>query len=100
MLFTCLSLLPHADYALNYTCLQVHAISLSTQRYAMNFRLHDDRVLADIGTLEIIVYNLKLIGNFANLNMSFTVYKLLISYCNLNKNPTGARHHIKKMADQ
>ena len=54
------------------------AISLSSQRYATYFRLHNDRVLADIGTLEMIVYNLKSIVNFANLNMSFAVYKLLI----------------------
>ena len=44
------------------------------------FRLRDQRVLADIGTLDIgtlqlIVYNLKSIGNLTNLNMSFTVTK-------------------------
>ena len=49
------------------------------------FRLRDQRVLADVGTFEMIVYNLKSIGNFTNLNMSFTVYKLLISCCNLYK---------------
>ena len=30
-------------------------------------------VLADIGTLEMLVYNLKSMGNFVSLNMSFTV---------------------------
>ena len=39
-------------------------------------------VLADIGTLEMLVYNLKSIGNFVSLNRSFTVADII--NCQLN----------------
>ena len=37
---------------------------------------------SDIGTLEMLVYNLKSIGNFVNLNMSFTLADII--NCQLN----------------
>ena len=67
MLLTCLFLIPHANYALNYT---FKKSILSKWHY---FRFRDQRVLADIwtsidcgcssksdiGALEMFVYNLK-----------------------------------------
>ena len=74
MLFTCLFLLPHANYALNYTNWR------SPWDRCVYFRFRSRCVLADIGTLEMLVYNLKSIGNLINLNMSFTLadYQLSI----------------------
>ena len=84
MLLTCLFLMPHPNYALNYT---FKKSILSKWRY---FRFRDQRVLADIwtsidcgcsskadiGALEMFVYNLNQIGYFANLNISFNAYNI------------------------
>ena len=60
MLFNCLFLLPYANYALNYTCLQVQLPKWRRPclRWAY-FRFQSRCVLTDVGTLEMLVYNLK-----------------------------------------
>ena len=54
MLFTCLFLLLYANYALNYTNWR------SPWDRWVYFRFRSRCVLADIGTLEMLVYNLKI----------------------------------------
>ena len=92
MLFTCLFLLPHANFALNYTCWQVQLPKWRCpwDRCAY-FRFPSRCVLADIGTLEMLVYNLKLIGNFVNLNMSFTVADIINCQLYWNESYIGNR---------
>ena len=79
MLFTCFFLLQHANYALNYTNWR------SPWDRCVYFRFRSRCVWADIGTLEMLVYNLKSIGNLINLNMSFTVSPFHFGrYCQLS----------------
>ena len=74
--FLCLFLMPHANYAFNFQKWR------SPRDRCVYFGFRSRCVLADIGTLEMLVYNLKSIGNFINLNMSFTLADII--NCQLN----------------
>ena len=76
MLFTCLFLLPHTNYALNYTCLvdkfdfqngAAHAFFHSPRRVTLHTSGYRTIMFWWIGALETIVYDLKSITNFGNL---------------------------------
>ena len=81
MLFACLFLLPHANYALNYTCWQVlfrigatQAVFHSPRRNTIPTSGFAPIVFWLIWSLETIVNNLKSIANFENLKV-FSLYQ-------------------------
>ena len=94
MLLTCLFLMPHANYALNYTFKKSIP---SKWRY---FRFRDQRVLADIwtsidsgcsskadiGALEMFVYNLKSNRILRKFKISFNAYNFT---CQLKRKLDG-----------
>ena len=81
MLFTCLFLLPHVNYALDYILVQVVDKSYfemappklysTTRRNAIPTSGFAPIVFWQIWALETIVNNLKSIANFGNLNVFF-----------------------------
>ena len=82
MLFTYLFLLPHVNYALNYTCSScwqgvlfrngaAQAVFHSTRRDTIPTSGFAPIVFCRIWALETIISNLKSIANFGNLNVFF-----------------------------
>ena len=84
MLFTYLFLLPHANYLIELYLLT--SVTLQMALPMQYFTLHADRlrtsgfatiVFWQIGALEMIVYNLKPIADFKNLNFVIVYFFIL-----------------------